>query len=159
VEGTLLAALGEVDALPETRVTRVSSLYRTAPVGVVDQPEFRNAVAELRTALGPEALLAELLRVEARFGRIRAERWGPRTLDLDLLLWGAEVVRAPALELPHPRLHERAFVLVPLAELAGELCHPALGRSAGELLEALGPVEGVDRLVSPRWPGPGPWRT
>jgi 2-amino-4-hydroxy-6-hydroxymethyldihydropteridine diphosphokinase len=159
VEKTLRTALERLDALPATRVLRVSSLYRTAPVGVVEQPDFLNAAAAVETELEPERFLAELLALEEAFGRRRAQRWGPRTLDLDLLLWGERVLRSPALELPHPRMHERAFVLAPLAEIAGGAQHPTLGRTVAELLQALGPFRGVDRLVRPEWPGRGEWRT
>lgn len=113
----LEAAFGELDALAQTRLLRRSRLYKTAPWGVTDQPDFINAVAELTTTLAPEALLDALLAIEARHGRERREHWGPRTLDLDLLLYGAERITTERLQVPHPHLGERAFVLVPLAEL------------------------------------------
>lgn len=124
---TLRAALGALANLPESRVALSSSLYRTAPVGELDQPEFINAVAALETTLAPEALLDALLDIETRFGRLRAEKNGPRTLDLDLLLYDNQQLDLPRLTLPHPRLHLRAFVLHPLAEIAPDLVIP--GRS------------------------------
>lgn len=113
---------------------RRSDLYLTEPVDGPPQDWFVNAVAQGRTALAPEALLAACLEVEREAGRVRRERNGPRTLDLDLLLFGDTVSDAPALTLPHPRLHERRFVLVPLCDLAPEGVHPRLGRTFRELL-------------------------
>lgn len=130
---TIRAAFGALANLPESRVVHCSSLYRTAPVGILDQPEFVNAVALLETTLAPEALLDALLDVEHRFGRIRAEKNGPRTLDLDLLLYDDQFVDQPHLTLPHPRLHLRAFVLQPLAELAPDLIIPGRGHIAAWL--------------------------
>lgn len=130
---TIRAAFGALANLPESRVARCSSLYRTAPVGITAQPDFVNAVAMLETTLAPEALLEALLDVEHRFGRIRAEKNGPRTLDLDLLLYDDQFVDQPHLTLPHPRLHLRAFVLQPLAELAPDLIIPGRGRIAAWL--------------------------
>lgn len=118
---TVLAAFGALANLEGSRVIHSSSLYRTAPIGNTAQPEFINAVAALETALAPEALLDALLEVEQRFGRIRAEKNGPRTLDLDLLLYNDLEIDLPRLTLPHPRLHLRAFVLLPLAEIAPNL--------------------------------------
>jgi 2-amino-4-hydroxy-6-hydroxymethyldihydropteridine diphosphokinase len=124
---TIRAAFGALANLPDSKVIRCSSLYRTAPVGIVDQPEFVNAVALLETTLMPQALLKELLDIERRFGRLRAEKNGPRTLDLDLLLYDAQFIELPELTLPHPRLHLRAFVLQPLAELDPDLRLPGRG--------------------------------
>ncbi|HVI25111.1 MAG TPA: 2-amino-4-hydroxy-6-hydroxymethyldihydropteridine diphosphokinase [Xanthomonadaceae bacterium] len=127
---TLRAALPALDALPATRLLRASRLYRTPAWGLTDQPDFVNAVAELETALSPRDLLDGLLAVERAFGRERRERWGPRTLDLDLLLHGDVALDEPGLHLPHPHLHERAFVLLPLAELAPGMPIPGHGRVA-----------------------------
>jgi 2-amino-4-hydroxy-6-hydroxymethyldihydropteridine diphosphokinase len=124
---TVRAAFGALANLPDSRVVRCSALYRTAPVGIVDQPEFINAVALLETTLAPVALLGELLDIEQRFGRQRGAKNGPRTLDLDLLLYDDCHVELPELTLPHPRLHLRAFVLQPLAELAPDLRLPGRG--------------------------------
>ena len=129
----VLAAFAALANLPESRVARCSSLYRTAPVGILSQPDFVNAVALLETTLAPEALLDALLDIEARFGRIRRERNGPRTLDLDLLLYDDIELDLPRLTLPHPRLHLRAFVLLPLAEVAPELAIPRRGSVAAWL--------------------------
>ena len=117
----MLAAFGALANLNQSRVTHTSSLYRTAPIGITAQPEFINAVARLETTLAPEALLDELLALEQRFGRIRGERNGPRTLDLDLLLYDNLELELPRLTLPHPRLHLRAFVLLPLTEISPDL--------------------------------------
>jgi 2-amino-4-hydroxy-6-hydroxymethyldihydropteridine diphosphokinase len=130
---TVRAAFGALANLPESRVVHCSSLYRTAPVGIAEQPEFINAVAMLETTLAPEALLNALLEVEQRFGRIRAEKNGPRTLDLDLLLYDDQFIDQPHLTLPHPRLHLRAFVLYPLAEIAPTLVIPGRGAIAAWL--------------------------
>ncbi|KAB2921584.1 MAG: 2-amino-4-hydroxy-6-hydroxymethyldihydropteridine diphosphokinase [Dechloromonas sp.] len=124
---TVRAAFGALANLPDSRVVRCSALYRTAPVGIVDQPDFINAVALLETTLAPQALLDELLSIERRFGRQRAEKNGPRTLDLDLLLYDNCHIDLPELTLPHPRLHLRAFVLQPLLEIAPDLRLPGRG--------------------------------
>lgn len=129
----ILRAFDEIDAIAATRLRRRSRLFRTPPWGGIAQPDFVNAVAEVETGLAPRALLNELLAIERRHGRIRdGERWGPRTLDLDLLLHGAGAVREDGLELPHPRLHERAFVLVPLADIDPAIGIPGHG-PVGEL--------------------------
>lgn len=130
---TVEAAFTALAALPRSELVAVSALYRTAPVGLADQPEFINAAARLETTLEPEALLDALLAVEAQFGRLRAERNGPRTLDLDLLLYADRVQHSPRLTLPHPRLHLRAFVLHPLADLAPDLVIPGRGTLAAWL--------------------------
>jgi 2-amino-4-hydroxy-6-hydroxymethyldihydropteridine diphosphokinase len=113
-------ALGMLDLLPSTRLLRTSRLYRTAAWGQTGQPDFINAVVLLETTLDARALLDRLLAIERDFGRIRTseDRWGPRTLDLDLLLFGDSVIDEPGLQVPHPHLHERAFALLPLGELA-----------------------------------------
>ena len=117
----VLAAFNEIDGLPHTRVIKRSSLYRTAPMGHAAQPDFINAVAQLETGLPAERLLAELQEVEGRHGRKRSLPNAPRTLDLDVLLYGNAVLDLPALKVPHPRMHERAFVLKPLLEISPEL--------------------------------------
>lgn len=123
-----------------------SQLYKTAPVGP-PQPDYINACAVFHTTLSPEQVLQVLLETEASLGRIRRERWGPRTLDLDLLFYGDRVIDTPSLTVPHPRMHERAFVLVPLAEIAPDWQHPVQQRTAKDLL---GQVEtaGVFPLVA-----------
>ncbi|MFP7721224.1 2-amino-4-hydroxy-6-hydroxymethyldihydropteridine diphosphokinase [Lysobacter sp. A3-1-A15] len=126
-----------LDELPGTRLVSASTLYRTAAWGVTAQADFVNAAALLETSLSAEALLAGLLEIERAFGRDRdavdAERWGPRTLDLDLLLYGAERIDCPGLTVPHPLLHRRAFALVPLLEVAPGADIPGIGPAADAL--------------------------
>ncbi|HEY5293709.1 MAG TPA: 2-amino-4-hydroxy-6-hydroxymethyldihydropteridine diphosphokinase [Burkholderiales bacterium] len=122
-----IAALAE---LPQARLVAASSLYRSAPVGHADQPDFINAVAQLSTGLAPQALLAALLAIEKRCGRERSFRNAPRTLDLDLLLYDAQTIAEPGLAVPHPRMHERAFVLAPLLEIAPDCVIPGRGPAA-----------------------------
>lgn len=128
--GQLNMALEDINALEDTRVAACSSMYRSAPVGYAGQPDFLNAVAALDTGLQAEQLLAELHRIEARHHRQRPFPNAPRTLDLDLLLYGDRQVASPALTLPHPRMHERAFVLLPLVEIAPEAVIPGRGPAA-----------------------------
>ena len=126
----MLAGREALAELPGTFVVGASSLYQTAPVGPVAQDPYLNAVVALETDLSPRELLHQMLAIEASQGRRRdahSERSGPRTLDLDLLLYGNECIDENGLEVPHPRLHERAFVLEPLCEVAPELTHPRLG--------------------------------
>lgn len=132
VLATFTAALTALGTTPGLRVVRVSRSYRTPAWGVTDQPDFINAVAEVATTLAPLALLDVLQATERAHGRdrTREQRWGPRTLDLDLLAMEWEVFDTPALQLPHPRAAERAFVLVPWAEIAPELDVPGIGRLA-----------------------------
>jgi 2-amino-4-hydroxy-6-hydroxymethyldihydropteridine diphosphokinase len=120
-------AFDELDQLPRTHLIRRSSLYRSAPIGRVDQPDFFNAVALLETELSARALLDALLAIEGGHGRMRSEVNGPRTLDLDLLLFDAAVIHLPGLDVPHPRMHERAFVLRPLAEVDPQVSIPGRG--------------------------------
>jgi len=123
---TLTAALAELARLPDSALEAASSFYRTAPIDAAGA-DYLNAVALLRTALAPLALLAQLQRIEARHGRERAYRNAPRTLDLDLLVYGDVRLATPELTLPHPRLHERAFVLCPLADVAPDMSIPGRG--------------------------------
>ncbi len=139
-------ALRELDALPDTRLLRASRLYRTRAWGLEAQPDFVNAVAMLETMLAARDLLDQLLAIERAHGRDRdAEtRWGPRTLDLDLLLHGDAAIDEPGLRVPHPHLHERAFVLLPLAEVAPDAVVPGHGR-VRELAATMA-AEGVQAL-------------
>jgi 2-amino-4-hydroxy-6-hydroxymethyldihydropteridine diphosphokinase len=141
----LLLGLSALSRLPDTHLLRLSPIYETEPVGP-PQPPYLNLVAELETELSPRALLGEMLSIERAQGRERRERWGPRTLDLDLLLYGDLVLKEEDLEVPHPRLHQRAFVLVPLLHLLPEGRHPLLGQSFRELLASLD-TSGVRPLV------------
>ena len=140
----LKAGLSEVAALPSTRVTAVSHVYETPPLGPVKQPDFLNAVFALETSLAPEPLLTALLAAEKKHQRQRRIHWGPRTLDLDLLLYGERVVESANLTLPHPHMHERSFVLVPLCEIAPRLSHPVTGRPFTEYLAELNGREAKD---------------
>ena len=128
---------GALERLEELGPLRVSSFRETEPVGITDQPSFLNAAVELETELSPQDLLARLLAIEGELGRDRSRerRWGPRTIDLDLLLYGDEVLDEPGLTVPHPRLAERLFVLEPLHELAPGLVLPD-GRRIQDLLDA-----------------------
>lgn len=148
---TLDAALSAIDCLDETRLQAVSRYYITPPWGDADQPDFLNAVARVQTALSPSSLLRELQAIEADLGRRRTgRRWGPRVIDLDLLVFGEALIERPELTVPHPRILERAFVLVPMVELAPELTVPGQG-CADALLAQLD-----DNAVSGIRPGPLP---
>ena len=135
-EAQVSRAFDEIAALPATQVLARSRLHRTAPVGFVDQPDFVNACALVETALEPRALLDELLALEKRHGRVRGVPNGPRSLDLDIVLYGDRVIDEPGLKVPHPRAHERAFVLVPLVEAWPEATIPGRG-AARDLLRQL----------------------
>jgi 2-amino-4-hydroxy-6-hydroxymethyldihydropteridine diphosphokinase len=139
--GQLRQALAMLAALDEVEVVRVSTFYLNPPLGPPEQPWYVNAVAEVKTRLTPEELLRSLGRLETALGRVRGEHWGPRVIDLDLLLYDGEVISAPDLVLPHPELHRRAFVLAPLAEIAPEAWHPVLHKSAAQLLAELDPAD------------------
>jgi 2-amino-4-hydroxy-6-hydroxymethyldihydropteridine diphosphokinase len=123
----LRRALLELAEIPHTRLIERSPLYGSTPLGPPGQPNYVNAVAMLETSLDAHSLLDELQAVEQRHGRERADRWGPRTLDLDLLLYGDALIDSPRLQVPHPQMHRRAFVLVPLHDLAPDLELPGLG--------------------------------
>ena len=141
---------------PNTRVLRSSQVYETEPWGGVEQSRFLNCAAEFATDLDPEALLTLCKDVEERLGRVPGERWGPRLIDVDILLIGSQAVDLPHLEIPHPRLHVRAFALVPLAELCPDAVHPLLARSIGELARTADGRDGVrpvgDAGLSVAWP-------
>jgi 2-amino-4-hydroxy-6-hydroxymethyldihydropteridine diphosphokinase len=116
------------------RVVRLSSLYCTEPMGYREQDDFINAVVELETGLSPDALLQQCRSIEEELGRVRTVRWGPRTIDVDILLYGTEMIETPELTIPHPLLHIRRFVLVPLCEIAPQAFHPKLQKTAADLL-------------------------
>jgi 2-amino-4-hydroxy-6-hydroxymethyldihydropteridine diphosphokinase len=148
-EATLREAVRRLGTLGT--VTAVSSLYETEPVGYRDQPPFLNAVVALETALPPGDVMRGLLAIEETMGRVRTFRNAPRTLDLDLLLYDDIVLENEELVVPHPRFHERAFVLVPLAEIAPLMRHPAMRKTFAELLADLPGIEGVRRVAPLGW--------
>jgi 2-amino-4-hydroxy-6-hydroxymethyldihydropteridine diphosphokinase len=137
-----------LEAMPGAgvRVLRVSPVYETEPVDYTDQPRFLNLAVEAETELCPEELLSRTAAIEQQLGRLRDVPKGPRTLDIDILLYGDSVLSSERLQIPHPRMHERAFVLQPLADLAPDLLHPVLHQSVRQILAGLPPL-----------PAPGPW--
>ena len=146
VPACLRSARRRIGNLPQTRVVQASGLYRSPAWGGIEQPDYTNAVLEIRTGLAPEELLAGLLAIEREHGRQRGNetRWGPRTLDCDMLLFGDRCLQSPALCLPHPRMAERAFVLLPLAEIAPEAEIPGIGM-VGKLAAGMA-VDGIEAL-------------
>lgn len=133
-QATLEAALETLNRTPGITVKTRSSWYKTAPIGP-SQPDYLNACALLDVQLNPQELLKTLLAIEDEFGRVRKERWGARTLDLDLLLFDDLILETPELQIPHPRMTQRAFVLVPLAEIAPDWIEPVLGEAIALLVE------------------------
>jgi 2-amino-4-hydroxy-6-hydroxymethyldihydropteridine diphosphokinase len=138
----LRGAMSKMNDLPDTRIIAQSKVYETAPVAAPDSTEeqgpYLNAVVQLDTSLTPEDLLAALREIEMRHGRVRREKWGQRTLDLDILLYDDRIIDEPGLTVPHPRMHERWFVLKPLCDIAADAVHPQLNQPMSELLAALG---------------------
>lgn len=141
-----LQAAREILAKTE-RILQQSSLYQTAPWGYSEQPEFINQVIAIETELSPTHLLRLLKRIEKIIGRKKTFRYGPRVIDLDILLYDHRIVHTKLLDIPHPKLIERAFVLVPLAEIAPELVHPGNGKTIRQLMEALEDIESVKKCV------------
>ncbi len=141
----LKSAIETLNNTPKIAVKSHSSWYKTAPVGP-PQPDYINACAILEVALEPQELLLNLLEIEIKFNRIRREKWGPRTLDLDLLLYDNLILETPTLTLPHPRMTERAFVLVPLAEIAPDWVHPVTKSAIAQLLQTVN-CSGVQKIV------------
>jgi 2-amino-4-hydroxy-6-hydroxymethyldihydropteridine diphosphokinase len=142
----LRSALDALDRMPDSHLELASSFYRSAPMGHADQPEFVNAVARLRTARAARALLGDLQDIEARAGRSRSFPNAPRTLDLDLLLYGDAVIDEPGLAVPHPRMHERRFVLEPLVEICPGCVIPGRGPATGNLALVAG--QQVERIAA-----------
>ncbi len=143
----LLRAIAEIGRIAATRVTALSSFYDTQPIGMVNQDNFLNATLGMETCLSPHQLLYELQRIETVvFKRIRTVHWGPRPMDLDILFFGDLVLTEEELTIPHPRLHERGFVLVPLADIAPDFIHPVLQKSVTELLVSLNTNERVEKF-------------
>ncbi len=137
-ERYITAALNALQNTRGIEVVKVSKLYETEPVGGPEgQSEYVNAAAHVRTTLSPERLLEVCLEIEKSLGRERSVHWGPRTIDLDLLCYDQEIVATSSLTLPHPLMHERAFVMEPLAEIAPKLMHPVLERTAADILDLL----------------------
>lgn len=150
-EAEIRLALDDLARLPASRLVRASSLYDSEPQGDPEQPNFLNAVAELETELTARQLLWNLLLIERRLGRVRTRRWGPRTIDLDLLLYGPLIIDEPDLRVPHPELTRRSFVLVPLVELDPLLVHPETGETLITHLTSLKtrpPVKRGTRLLN-----------
>ncbi|MBI3324242.1 MAG: 2-amino-4-hydroxy-6-hydroxymethyldihydropteridine diphosphokinase [Candidatus Omnitrophica bacterium] len=132
---SLSRAVRRLAQLPSTRTAQMAPIYETKPIGGPPQPDFLNSVVELETSLSPHELFAWLQALERELGRTPGPRWGPRVIDLDLLFYDEMVIEEPAFTIPHPRLHERAFVLEPLVQLAPEFVHPVLRRSVTQLLQ------------------------
>jgi 2-amino-4-hydroxy-6-hydroxymethyldihydropteridine diphosphokinase len=145
--GTLREATKRIGQLG--RITAISSVYETAPVGYADQPAFLNMALGCETDLDAASLMQTLLAIEQELGRVRSFRNAPRTLDLDLLLYGDRIIDTPTLTVPHPRMGERAFVLVPLAEIAPDMINPSSGKTLTALKDALGEFEGIQVFAPP----------
>ena len=146
-KGNLAEALTSLNNRPDLAVLRTSSIYETEPWGLADQPKFLNMVAEIATSIPPGELLKRVKKLEHDMGREDGPRFGPRLIDIDILLLEDQVVDEPDLNVPHISLHERAFVLVPLAELAPDLVHPILDVTIGKLAERVDGLDGVIPLV------------
>jgi 2-amino-4-hydroxy-6-hydroxymethyldihydropteridine diphosphokinase len=145
--GHIKKALALIAELPDTEIMAVSSIYDTAPVGKADQPRFLNAAAELLTGLKALELLHSLLTIEDRCGRMRRDQWGPRTVDLDLLLYDDVRIQTDELTVPHPRMAERPFVMIPLDEIAPELLVPSVSKNVRLIVREMGDVGSDVRLV------------
>ena len=147
--GNCLRAVELISSLNEVNVLQKSSLYRTEPVGFSEQDWFVNCVVEIRTELSPHFLLKALQQIESGKGRTRETKWGPRTIDLDILFFGRDVMEDDKLVIPHPELYKRRFVLVPLCEIAPYFIHPVFGISVKEILESLEDKSEVEVIKRP----------
>ena len=143
----LALALTLLNGRPDLAVLRTSRIYETEPWGLKDQPKFLNMVAEIATSIPPDALLERVKKLEIDMGRESGPRFGPRLIDIDILLIENQMVDKPDLKIPHERLHERAFVLVPLAELSPESIHPVLGITVASLAEKVNGLDGINPLL------------
>ena len=137
----LRSALSRLNNISEIRVQKVSPVYETLPVGGPQQPDYLNAVVEIETYLEAEKLLAVCSCIEQDMGRVRRVHWGPRVIDIDILLFGELILNTEQLTVPHPRMHERAFVLKPLADISPDYIHPVLGLTVGEILVKIDEVD------------------
>jgi 2-amino-4-hydroxy-6-hydroxymethyldihydropteridine diphosphokinase len=144
-ERNIRRAVDEIAALPFTKLITVSSLYDSEPIGDVEQPNFINAIALIETELQPRRLLWNLMLIEKRMGRVRTVRWGPRPIDLDVILYGKSVIEEDGLVIPHPEMEKRAFVLIPLLEIEPDLVHPRTKEPIRKLLKKLKPHCSVKR--------------
>lgn len=147
----LKKALNMLSSEKEISVQAVSAIYETAPVGGPEQGPFLNACAALQTTLTPTLLLLKMLEVENSLGRVREVRWGPRVIDLDLLVYEGVIMNTPLLELPHPRMIERNFVLIPLADIDRELLIPGHGKTVGEILSDRDATDDLEVFMPPSW--------
>jgi 2-amino-4-hydroxy-6-hydroxymethyldihydropteridine diphosphokinase len=146
----LQKAVELVGVMPSTKILRVSSIYETSPVGIPDQPRFLNAVIELSTSIVPLDLLKEVKKIEKELGRTEITRWRPRTIDLDILLYDDDVIVSDELTIPHPRMTERKFVLVPLAEMDPAVLHPVEHKTVGTILARCSSTEDIVRYAPAR---------
>ena len=139
-----LDSIAKIDKLDDCEVTSVSSLYLTEPIGVTGQEWYINGAVSVSTGLSPFEMIERLFEIEGRMGRVREKRWGPRIIDLDILLFGQDIINRDTLKVPHPMMHMRRFVMAPMAEIAPDLIHPILGKSMVELLRA---IPGDDQVI------------
>ena len=143
---TIRKAMEMISKIPGVSASSSSSLYETEPVGISDQPMFVNAVLEIETDLSPEELFSKLKDIESELGRTETIRWGPRIIDIDILLFGDRVIEERDLTIPHPEMTKRGFVLVPLCEIAPEIKHPKLKKTIREIADGLGDISGVEKI-------------
>ncbi len=150
----LINAHNALALITQTHIIKTSPLYQTPPLGPQDQPDFYNAVVHLQTSLTPHNLLTNLQQIESNLHRTRTRYQGPRTIDLDLLLYNDQIINTPHLTIPHPQMHNRIFVLKPLADIAPTLTHPSLNKTISKLLNKLPPaqIKTITTITSPNWP-------